>query len=210
MNTLPKWRMSALALTLAFSSLHADEVILHDGSYLKGQFVGATSSTLRVEINAIVKEIPIGEVASIRFDRRTASAGASSVRHVVGTGATLRVRIGSTLSSQSARTGQRFRGVLLTELKAGEHVLAPTGQVIWGRVTRARRGQRPTFDGRLLLELSEVEVEGRPRPIKTSSQAVVEPGENTVEARRGEVRINAGATLEFRLAQPFIHRQARF
>ncbi|MBT6277774.1 MAG: hypothetical protein HOI95_27025 [Chromatiales bacterium] len=188
----------------------ADEIQLRDGQHLNGQFMGATSTSARIEVDGVVQDLALHRIRSILLDKRVPSGEHRNVRYVVGTGEIIRVRIARALSSSRNRTGDQFKGVLQNNILADKEVLVPAGQVIWGRVTRAQREQRPTFEGNLLLELTKMEVDGRQRPIRTTAQTLIKPAETVVVPRRGEVRVDRGAILEFRLAQPFIFRRARF
>lgn len=207
----PQRLLTALLFIPWLNAAAVDVVELRDGEELRGRFLGATTSILRIELEDGTRTIPVDEIKALRFGERRNTPAPSQGRFVVDTGTTLRVRTDEALSSHRARNGDRFRAVLLEDMVAtGEHVLAEAGQAIWGRVIAARRPPPGEAEGILELELAEVDIEGRVRPLKTFKHVLVEAGEHDTPAREGEVRIGAGSILEFRLAQPLIVRESRY
>jgi hypothetical protein len=207
-NIIRRWTVAAL---LAFCTLtHAlDKVHLHDGSSLSGKFVGASSTAIRIEIDGRVQALPIATVRTISFGEQRDSSKVAGDKITVEAGTTVEVRIETSVSSNSSRTGERFRAVLLTPIGTSEHTLARAGQVIWGRVIVAEPIRRDTTAGQLELELAEVEMLGRLRPLKSTVGVIVEAASSDVRHRRGELRVEAGSTLAFKLSQPIIIRPRR-
>lgn len=87
---------------------------------------------------------------------------------VVPGGTLMLVRMQTGVSS-SSRVGTRFTCLLEGDLYAGSQLVAPSGTLIYGQVTKARRAGRLVGRPELELILSEMNLEGKVVPIMTTS-----------------------------------------
>ena len=86
-------------------------------------------------------------------------------------GTRLTVRVGSEISSGTAKAGDRFDATLARPLVVNGKTLARTGAPVRGKVTSAKSSGRLHAPGELTLRLSSVQVNGRMVPVSTSSYA---------------------------------------
>lgn len=84
-------------------------------------------------------------------------------------GSRLTVRVGSEISSGTARAGERFDATLTRNLVVNGKTLAPAGAPVRGKVTSAKSSGRLHAPGQLALRLTSVQVNGRMVPISASS-----------------------------------------
>lgn len=84
-------------------------------------------------------------------------------------GTRLTVRVGSEISSGTAKAGDRFDATLARPLMLNGKTLARTGAPVRGKVTSAKSSGRLHAPGELTLRLSSVQVNGRMVLVSTSS-----------------------------------------
>lgn len=84
-------------------------------------------------------------------------------------GTTLTVRMGSELSSATAKAGERFDATLARSLVVDGKTLAKAGAPVHGKVTYAKASGRLHEPGELTLRLTSVEVNGKMVPVSTSA-----------------------------------------
>jgi hypothetical protein len=114
---------------------------------------------------------------------------------VVPAGTSLLVRLGSTLDTKTAQTGQPFNGVLARSVVVGGEVAIPAGAGVSGSVVDAKSPGRFKGEGVLSITLNSINVGGVPREIATStfSQGVKGKGKRTAVAVGGGT--GAGALI---------------
>jgi hypothetical protein len=84
-------------------------------------------------------------------------------------GTRVTVRVGSEISSGTAKAGDRFDATLARPLVVNGKTLARTGAPVRGKVTSAKSSGRLHAPGELTLRLSSVQINGRMVPIATHS-----------------------------------------
>ncbi len=72
-------------------------------------------------------------------------------------GKTVRVRLGQTISSASARNGETFVGTLATDVLVNGHVVARRGAPVKGRIVEAKSSGRLSSPGILKLRLTSID-----------------------------------------------------
>ena len=95
----------------------------------------------------------------------TASASSSYKSLTVPSGTALPVRITEALSSETAKEGQRFSGFLDTELKVGDVMAAPKASKVYGIVVEAEKAGSMSGQSKLILMLTDIDVNGRVLPV---------------------------------------------
>ena len=93
---------------------------------------------------------------------------AIAVAETIPAGTHLSVRIGSQISSASAKTGQVFHGNLSHALVVNGKTVAPASAPVKGKVTFAKSSGRLSDPGQLTLRLTAVEINGKMVPIASS------------------------------------------
>ena len=201
----------AFVATLSAPFAAADARLeLNDGRVMTGTYQGGTPTTLRMRIEGIWREIPIDTVRSLQFGTSTVSTNVDATKTQVPAGTVITVQLTSTLSSHSSRTGDNFEATLISNIKTDSGTLLERGAVVTGRVIKSQRPRRSSEKAELEVELANVEIDGRARPLKTTIGVEIESGKPEFKLRRGEIRFAPQAILEFRLSQPIILRPSRY
>jgi BON domain len=79
----------------------------------------------------------------------------------VPAGALLRMRINQTLTSASAKAGDRFDGIVVNDVVAGGAVAIPRGAAVQGTVVDAKKSGALSGRGELTLQLTQVTLGGK-------------------------------------------------
>lgn len=113
----------------------------------------------------------------------------------IAAGTRIRVRLGRSLDSKTARAGQRFVAYLDEPVVSGERVVVPKGTEFTGHVTEARSSGRLKGRGYLGLRLDSFELAGSRYRIQTNNDVA-----STRNHKRRNVAIigggaGAGATI---------------
>jgi len=93
--------------------------------------------------------------------------GIAAAAETIPAGTRLTVRMGSAISSGTARSGQTFDATLARSLVLNGKTLAKEGTPVQGKVTFAKSSGRLHAPGQLSLRLTSVEVNGKMVPIST-------------------------------------------
>jgi hypothetical protein len=91
----------------------------------------------------------------------------AAAAQTIPAGTRLTVRVGSEISSGTAKAGDRFDSTLARPLVVNGKTLAQTGAPVRGKVTSAKSSGRLHAPGELTLRLTGVQVNGRMVPIAT-------------------------------------------
>ena len=93
----------------------------------------------------------------------------TATAQTIPAGTPITVRIGSEISSGTAKAGDRFDATLAHSLVVNGKTLARTGAPARGKVTSAKSSGRLHAPGELGLRLTSVQVNGRMVPVSTRS-----------------------------------------
>ena len=194
----PKALRRALVGVLAGAAMgaaSADFVELQSGATMDGVLIGASGDTLYLRSNGGIRQVPIDDVASIRFEKRplartkTGAENADSRRTViVGAGATMNVSLPSSLVEGNLRKDERFSATLSDDFTSGSVLVAPAGSEVFGEVVAPAPGATG-------LVLTEIAVFGERLAINTRPRDLPPAGERTDR-------------VEFRIERPFTFRVA--
>src|SRR5258708_28129188 len=91
----------------------------------------------------------------------TLMLSAIAIAQTIPSGTKLTVRMGSDLSSATAKAGERFDATLAHSLAVNGKTLAKAGTPVHGKVTYAKPSGRLHDPGLLTLRLTGVEVDGK-------------------------------------------------
>ena len=105
------------------------------------------------------------------------------------------VRLGTTLSSETAMPEQRFEATTAVDIMQDGTVLVPAGSVVRGVVTDVKRPGRIDRVGSLTLSFDQMTVRGRSYPIRAMAAQIFESGGIREEAGTAGVGAGAGAIL---------------
>ena len=110
---------------------------------------------------------------------------------VVPAGQELDVRLGTTLSSKTAKVEQRFESTTVADLMQNGNVLIPAGSTVRGVVSAVDPADRLHRAGSLTLSFDEINVRGRTYPTRAMATNVFESG--GIREETGTAGIGAGA-----------------
>jgi len=110
---------------------------------------------------------------------------------VVPAGQELDVRLGTTLSSKTAKVEQRFEAATVADLMQNGNVLIPAGSTVRGVVSAVDPADRIHRSGSLTLSFDELTVRGRTYPMRAMATNVFESG--GIREETGTAGIGAGA-----------------
>lgn len=88
---------------------------------------------------------------------------------VIPAGTRIRVRVGQTISSDKAKSGDAWDGTLAADLVVNGKVIAKRGDPVRGKVVTAKSSGRLSDPGLLSLQLKAVRVNGHDQPVVTTS-----------------------------------------
>jgi hypothetical protein len=193
-NTLRRAIAGVLA-GAAIGVASADSVELRSGVTMDGVLIGASGDTLYLRSSGGIRQVPIDDVASIRFDKRPLArtkAGAvdtdSRRAVIVGAGATMNVSLPPSLVEGNLRKGEKFTATLSDDFTSGSVLVAPAGSEVYGEVVAPAPGATG-------LVLTEIAVFGERLAINTRPRDLPPAGEST-------------DWVEFQIERPFTFRVA--
>jgi hypothetical protein len=177
--------LSLIILTTGLlAPLHADTVTLANGKVLTGSITEMNATSVSIDSDGVQMTVKRDQIKSIQMGDSAAptpsaapttaptapTPAASSL--TVPAGTPLIVSLQSTLNSGSAKSGQPFSGVLVSDVRSGNQVVMPAGSPVTGRVTSASRATRGVRKepGVLNLEITNVTLAGKSIPVSTSTQ----------------------------------------
>jgi hypothetical protein len=109
----------------------------------------------------------------------------------VPAGTTILVRMLDTVDSSKNPPGSRFTATLETNLVAGDTVVVPKGNTVYGRLSESKQAGRATGSSELQLELTDVVVGGTAYPLLTGDYQV----KGSSSGKRSAKRVVGGAGL---------------
>jgi hypothetical protein len=151
---------------------------------------GATSSGTAGSTSAPVYVPPTSNRPSTTANTAPTEVNGSAYG-VVPAGQELDVRLGTTLSSKTAKVEQRFEATTVADLVQNGNVLIPAGARVRGVVSAVDPADRLHRAGSLTLSFDEINVRGRTYPLRGMATSVFESG--GIREETGTAGIGAGA-----------------
>lgn len=175
---------------------HADVLELKNGSILNGKYMGGTAGTLRFDAGLGMQVIPTGQIIALTFTG-SGGAGVSQPATVappvpvpptppaavptpaaapspgqaktitLPTGTTLLVRMMDSISSRN-RAGTTFTTKLEYDLVVNNVVVLKGGNKLYGKITSSTQARRAVGRSTLEFRLTQLILNGKPVPIRTS------------------------------------------
>ncbi len=132
---------------------------------------------------------------SLRIAFVLVSLALAAASQTIPAGTRLTVRVGSEISSGTAKVGDRFDATLAHALVVKGKTLAKVGAPVRGKVTSAKSSGRLHAPGELTLRLTSVRVNGKMVPISTSGYAAKGKGHTKSNATKIGGGAAAGALI---------------
>ncbi len=200
-----------LSVAIFSGTARADILELKNGKLLKGTYAGGSANTIRFETSEGIQVISRSEALALTFTGPRARATpppapatppapkpqtASQPSAVtVPSGSLLLVRMETQVSSND-KPGRRFTAKLEADLRAGQRVVAKAGSKVYGRVEKSQRAGRLAGRSGLALSLTEINIDGKLRPIRTSNFAEVGQSSFRKTARNAALGAAIGAAVD--------------
>jgi hypothetical protein len=181
-----------VSIGLARTAL-ADTLRLKDGQVFYGQFVSRTSSGTQftTQDGNTLFFLP-QDVVSLTFAPAPApQPPAASQIMTLQPGTEILVGLVDTLDTSTTQTGQVFSATLSTNLLANGYVVARTGTPVYGQVLDAKSAGRFSGKSQLVLQLTQLVINGNPVPIVTNTFDT----EGKSSGKRSAFRLFGGAGL---------------
>ena len=151
---------------------------------------GATTSGSSGSTSAPVYTPPTSNTPSTTAN--TTPTEVNSTQYgVVPVGQELDVRLGTTLSSKTAKVEQRFEATTVADLMQNGNVLIPAGSTVRGVVSAVDPADRLHRAGSLTLSFDQINVRGRSYQMRAMATNVFESG--GIREETGTAGIGAGA-----------------
>jgi hypothetical protein len=112
------------------------------------------------------------------------AAPQSKKRITVPAGTRVLIRTVDAIDSTKQKKGYRFTATLETNLQAEDTVIAPRGTTVYGRLTDASSAGRMSGSSELVLELTDIVINGTAYPLLTSTYEVKGKGEGGNTAKK--------------------------
>lgn len=179
-----------IALSLFGSCfVQADVLELKDGTILNGSYGGGTAGTVRFTTDSGMQVIPTDQVIALTFTgggAPTAPAPAPTpapaaapvpatmaapvpAEVTVPSGTVLNVRTSQVLTTDQAKTGDKFTGRLEADLVVDGVVVAPRNTQIYGTVVKAERARRVRGQSVLVIGMTDIMINGQMQKIATTT-----------------------------------------
>jgi hypothetical protein len=126
---------------------------------------------------------PASGLTSARETRAT-SAPQGAKKISVPAGTRVLIRMIDSIDSTKQKAGYRFTASLETNLQVDDLVVAPRGTMVYGRLVTAESAGRLSGSSELVLELTDIVINGTAYPLLTSTYEVKGQGEGKKTARK--------------------------
>ena len=183
-----------LTCLLLSSFVVADTLTLKNGQVITGIFQSRNAEGVTfVGPDGQAHTYPTEEVQNLSFgpipQPQAPQPAAQTVQ--VPSGTTILVRMGQTIDTKEAQSGQTFSGTLATNLAANGYVVAFAGTTVYGQVIEAKSAGRGSGTSQLKIQLTQIVINGNAVPITTS----VFDSQGKSSTKRSVRRLLGGAGL---------------
>jgi len=190
------------AACLALSISSADTLQLRNGSSLEGTYQGGTADNIRFHFNGVTQEFPRNAIVSLTLSSEATPVTVASVPSpaqaqetfqssdlTIPAGTHLMVSLQSPINSGSAKPGQVFPGVLVSDVRVDGQVALPSGSAVQIQVVNASgagRGFRK--DAQVSFTVTSVNYQGQSVAVRTSEQKQTKAGNSGREVLGGAAK----------------------
>lgn len=113
-----------------------------------------------------------------------ATAAQNQRKVTVPAGTRILIRMIDAIDTTKQKTGYRFTASLETNLQADNVVVAPRGTIVYGQLTQASSSGRMSGSSQLILELTDIVINGTAYPMLTSTYDIKGKGEGSKTAKK--------------------------
>lgn len=174
--------------SLTIFQVNAATITLKDGRNFDGEIKSHNSENIVLDMNGLEMIIPTQQVDSIDLTEKEiiVEPPLTETKNGAGTieaGSTVVVKISEGFNSRNHKTGQRFSGVLESNLISGGIVVAPKGSTVYGVLSDVKKAGRVAGSASLSFELTDISIAGTMHPLQT--QTLSGQGDNTAKSSAG-------------------------
>jgi hypothetical protein len=120
----------------------------------------------------------VGDPWSTRLPATELTGGAQAKAKVtIPAGTRILIRMIDSIDTTKQKTGYRFTASLEANLQEEDMVVAPRGTKVYGRLVEASSAGRMSGSSQLVLELTDIVINGTPYPLLTSTYEIKGKGE---------------------------------
>jgi len=223
MNHLKKIICTAVLGVQGLYGVHADVLELKNKSVLDGKYAGGTAETIRFQVGAETKVIPLSDIVALTVTGakpRAASSGqgatgsatgvaagaaagaaatgqpAAAASFTVPAGTELVVLMDRAVDSAKDSAGTRFTGKLQKDVSVNGQVAIPAGSMVAGQVNQAKEAGRLAGQSVLGLTLTGITINGQEVPLATEDFTLAGAQEGRKTARRAAGGAAIGAMAD--------------
>jgi hypothetical protein len=156
------------------------------------------SIVLAIALVTGITAVPVDSFTESSMGRQVTAQGGKKVTVPVGT--RILIRTIDPLDPSKQGAGQLFGGILETNILVDDVIVATRETIVHGRLTTAKTGGQATGGSRLVLELTDILIDGTPYPIDTDtfdvrSRGLLRAGRTNGEKARVAAGVGLGALL---------------
>jgi hypothetical protein len=118
-----------------------------------------------------------GTALAARPATAASPAAQSKQRITVPAGTRILIRMIDSIDTTKQKTGYRFTASLETNLQEEDVVVAPRGTIVYGRLAQASSAGKMSGSSQLILELTDIVINGTAYPLLTSTYQIKGKGE---------------------------------
>ncbi|MGE9296395.1 MAG: glycine zipper family protein [Puniceicoccales bacterium] len=180
----------------------ADTLELRNGSSLQGAYEGGTASAIRFNFNGTSQDYPRDTVKSLTFSEQAPEVATASVPTpaqaqqsfessdvTIPAGTNLLASLQAPINSGSARPGQTFPAVLVSDVRVNNQVVLPSGSNVQIQVVDSSGAGRGFWkDASVSFTVNAVNYNGQMVAVRTTSQKETKDGESGKEVLGGAAR----------------------
>jgi hypothetical protein len=115
---------------------------------------------------------------------RASTAAQNQRRVTVPAGTRILIRMIDAIDTTKQKTGYRFTASLETNLQADNVVVTPRGTIVYGQLAQASSSGRMSGSSELILELTDIVINGTAYPMLTSIYKIKGKGEGSKTAKK--------------------------
>lgn len=176
MRVINTFAMSLLLAMSAFTS--ADTIELKNGKKLDGKIISQADGIVTLDMDGIPVTLNTADIQSMSMggaaEPKAAVPEATKSKTASGpieipAGTTMLINLGSTLDSGKHTKGHKFTAVLEGAIIHDGITAVPAGSKIYGVVTEAVKSRRASGKSKLLVTITEMNINGKIVPIQTSA-----------------------------------------
>jgi hypothetical protein len=175
------------------------QVTRQDGGVVQGTLAARDDTTVKVKVGPVNRSVPRDQIADVQLVAETPAplpVIAKFREFTLPAGTTLHVRLGSSLGSDSSRTGDPIEATLTDAVSVDGTEVLPAGSGVRGEVAAVDPGGKVSGRASMALRFSSIAVAGRDEPYPIAARVSwLAPTTKGKDAAKIAVPAGAGAII---------------